>query len=301
MDSEYNLEDEILDDVEICEDEPDFDQPQSGKDGAQDDAVAMPLGFGFMARVTSAIRTWKEALFWYRGNQNTSQIGFDPDGMCLKVCRTARNIPAKYLTAKEAQDATPTSKRVTNVRDLRTGMILFFDDPRDSNRSGHIVTLVGRARGVNPDSLDSLLTETNSVKMDELVVVRGSYFTKHWGDSFKFGAAHLNGVDFDVAGGESRIERFNDGGPVYNLNVLHGAAKNGREQAGRVLANIETQIKRLPDHPDFTRVREFKSEWNTTRKIDMSLLDEAVKLRPKGLIQKVRDEIRRLIETLPDE
>jgi hypothetical protein len=48
-------------------------------------------------------------------------------------------------------------------------------------------------------------------------------------------------------------------------------------------------------------VREFKQEWRDTRKIDLSLLDSAVDAGRTGLVKQVRDEIKRLIEKLPDE
>lgn len=301
MDTENIPEDEFLD-VEPYEGPPAYDCPLAiNANGAQDDELSVPI-VGFMT-TAAATRSTRETLDWYIDNQTKSQIGFDPDGMCLKICRTARNIPAKYLSAKEAQDATPEAFRVYSIRDMRRGMIAYFDDPNDSNRFGHIATMIGRKRGEDPFSLDSLLFETNSVKADELVVVRGSYFVENWGDSFKFGATWLNGVEFDVPGQETKLERFNNGGPVYDLNLLNKAAKAGRERPGQILTRIETQIKRLPDHPDLTRVREFKEEWRDTRLIDMQLLDDAVKARPRpgGLINKVRDEIKRLINNLPDE
>ncbi len=301
LDTEYNIEDEfVADDVWIYEGQPDF-VSSATEDDLQDDDTDVPVGLGFLSRATNAIRNWREALFWYQTNQMTSQIGFNPDGMCLKVCRTARNIPAKHLTAKEAQDATPPEFRIHKVRDFRKGMIAYFDDPDDSNKAGHIVTIIGRVRGVDLDSLDSVLTETNSVVSGELVVVRASYYAEHWGDTFQFATNFLNGVEFDFAGSKNRLERFNNGGPVYNLNLLAKAAKEGRSRPGRILDLIERQVKRLPDSPKLPRVREFKEEWRDTRKIDLDLLDASIKAGRVGIIRQVRDEIKRLIEALPDE
>lgn len=144
------------------------------------------------------MRDFKETLEWYRNHQTTRQIGFNPNGMCLKVCRVARGIDAKYPTAKANQDATPQRHRVHRVRDLRRGMVLSYDDPHDSNKAGHIVTMIGRVKGFNPDSLRDVLVETNSVKSGELVVVRGDYFPRFWRDPFVFGATWLNGVELDV-------------------------------------------------------------------------------------------------------
>lgn len=299
MDIEYTFEDEILD-VEPYEEAPDFDAPQTDDAGGQDDGEIMQ-GMNFMAKVANAIRTWVETLLWLKGHRTTHELGFNPDGLCLKVTRLARNIPAKYLTAKEAQDNTPQEHRVYDVADLRRGMAVFFDDPRDSNRAGHVVTMVGRVRDFDIDRLEDCLFDTNSVKSGEIVTVRGDYFGVHWGDHFRFGATMLNGVEIDVPGHKSRIERFNSGGPVYNLNLLQKAFKAGRPKAGMILQRIETQIKRLPDNPKLLRVREFKDGWRDTRTINMQLLDDAVAEGRVGLVKQVRDEIRRLIGALPDE
>lgn len=301
MDTEYNLEDEILDDVEPYTGSPEYDKPQTDASGAQDYEDEAIAGLGFMAKVVNAIRTWFETISWLKSHQTASDIGFDPDNMCLKVCRTARNIPAKFLTALEAQIATPEEHRVYDIADLRRGMVLYFDDPVDANRAGHIVTLIGRVRGFNPGELGDLLVVTNSVQANRLTIVRGDYFADHWGDEFQFGATILNGVELDVPGRVSRIERFNNGGPVYDLNILAAAAKAGRPKAQTILLCIEDQIKRLPDSPKLFRVREFKSEWRATRKIDMSLLDAAVKEGRTGVVKSVRDGIRHFIAALPDE
>lgn len=305
--TEHEYDDSLADeefidpDVEIYEDAPQFDVSQTNEDDAQDEDDDAIAGLGLMAKIVNAIRTWAGALSWYRSHTTAQQIGFNPDGMCLKVCRMARNIPAKYLTAKEAQDATPEDHRVHAIRDLRRGMVLYHDDPSDSNRAGHITTLAGRVRGFDPDSLHDLLTWTNSVVPGKLVLVRGDYFQEHWGDKFKFGATILNGVELDVPGRTSRIERFNNGGPVYDLALLRKAAKAGRPKPGEILRRIEAQIKRLPDNPKLVRVREFKDEWKADDKIDLSLLDAAVREGRTGIVKQVRDEVKRLINALPDE
>lgn len=295
-----DLAEDVVADVKIYEGDPDYDRPQTNDDDAQEDDVDVPVGLTFFAKVTAANRNWAEALNWYKNHRTTNAIGFDPDGMCLKVCRTARNIPAKYLTAREAMMATPEEFRVYKVRDLRRGMVLYFADPNDSNDADHITTVLGRVKGFDPDSLDDVLTDTNSVKANEIVTVRASYFEEHWGDPFKFGARILNGIELDVPGYVSKLERFNNGGPVYDLNLL---AKVGpeRQKAQIVLVRIETQIKRLPESPKLVRVRSFKDEWRAERKIDLSLLDAAVREGRTGLVKQVRDEIKRLIQTLPDE
>lgn len=244
------------------------------------------------------MRDYKDTLEWYRTHDHAREIGFNPDGMCLKVCRTARDIGPLHLTAKEAQDLTPISDRIFNVRKLRRGMVLFYDDPNDANRSGHIVTLIGRVKGFDPDSLHDLLVETNSVKTGELTVVRGDYFTEHWGDTFIFGATWLNGEKLDVPGSK-RVEKFEHSGPRFDLKILDRMAKDGDREVGRIRDLIDTQVRRLPDSPKLPRVREFKQCYRSDRELRMMILNDAVRELPNGVVKQVRDEIRHLISTLP--
>lgn len=298
--SEFDYENEVVDDVEIYEGEPDRTGPDTNEYGDQDDEVDLGGGLAFFAR-TSGPRNREETLEWYATHQTTSQIGFDPDGMCYKVCRTARNIGPKYLTAKQGQDATPEEHRVHKIRDLRKSMVIYFDDPSDSNRAGHIVTMIGRVANFNPDDLADILVETNSVVANQVVVVRGDYFLRHWGDKFQFGATWLNDVKLDVKAGGSKIEKFQDGGPVYRLNLLKRAGED-RPAAKRVYDGIINQVNQLPDSPKLLRVRNFKDKVRSGEQLlDMGLLNEAVEHNPNGRIKRVRDEIRRLIKSLPDE
>lgn len=135
---------------------------------------------------------------WYRTHETSSQLGFNPDGMCLKICRTARNIGAAYPSALSAQQATPREHRVTDVSEIRRGMVVYYDDPNDSNPYGHIVTVVGRTKDRDPDDLGNLLVRTNSVQSGRVVVVRGDYFGRFWADPFQFAATWLNGVELDM-------------------------------------------------------------------------------------------------------
>jgi hypothetical protein len=139
-----------------------------------------------------AQRSTPQTLAWYDSHRTKAKIGFDPDGMCLKVCRSARNIGSYYPSAIAAAHGTPAGARVKMAK-LKPGMVAYFDDPNDSNPSGHIVTV----RAVAPiiRSLNDIIVETNSVKSDQLVKVRGDYFQKQWGDSFQFGATVLNKVN----------------------------------------------------------------------------------------------------------
>jgi hypothetical protein len=145
------------------------------------------------------MRTTDQTIEWYQGNETwPAQIGFDPDGMCLKICRTARDLPAKYPSALSAQVSTPTKYRVTDVSKIERGMVVYYDEPGDSNPYGHIVTVVGRVRGADRSELSSLLVRTNSVKTNEIVVTRGDYFTRYWNDAFTFASTWLNGFELDL-------------------------------------------------------------------------------------------------------
>lgn len=143
------------------------------------------------------MNTVKQVVEWYREHFSyPSTLTFNPDGMCLMICRLARGLPAMYPSAVAAQEATPDKYRVTRVQDIRKGMVVYYDDPADSNKFGHIVTVVGRVAGEDPSALSSLLVRTNSVKSGQIVVVRGDYFPRYWGDPFKFAATWLNGYAF---------------------------------------------------------------------------------------------------------
>lgn len=298
------LEEDVCEDVEIYEGEPDRAGPDTNEDGNQDDEIDLGGGLAFVARVDEP-RDWRGALEWYRNHQTASQIGFDPDGMCLKVCRTARNINAMFATARQAMQATPNEHRIHRVRNLRRSMVGYFADARDNQPADHIATMIGRVQGHDPDSLHDTLWETNSVKANELVVVRGSYFEEQWGDPFIFGATWLNGVELDVpVSYASRIEKFQDTGPEYKLRVLNQACKAGRPAACRVHDGIMRQINSLPDSPKLLRVRAFKDKVREERIMDLRILDRMIaegQVSSRGKVKSVVDEIHRLIRSLPDE
>jgi len=143
-------------------------------------------------------RNTRETVQWYREHETTAQLGYNPDGWCLRICREARNIGAVYPSAVTAQNATPAAHRVHDVADIRRGMVVYYDDPNDSNAFGHIATVVGRDRDADPGSLSSLLVRSNSVKTGQIVVTRGDYFPRYWGDAYTFAATWLNGVVLDL-------------------------------------------------------------------------------------------------------
>jgi hypothetical protein len=170
-------------------------------------------------------RTTAETIDWYRNNEVwPEEIGFDPDGMCQKICRTARGIGSGYASALAQQQGTPASLRVYDVEKITRGMVLFYDDPNDANPYGHIVTVVARKKGGDRGDLSNLLVRTNSVTANKIVVVDGAYFPRYWGDKFQFAGKTLNGVVLDLPdtkpepdplptlpkGGVARLERMLD-------------------------------------------------------------------------------------------
>lgn len=297
-------EDEELD-IEPYEGDPEFDRPQD-LDGEQDDSFhGVPQTQRFAASSPVDLsRTWKEALEWYREHESAGEIGFNPDGMCLKVCRVARRIPARYLTAKQAQDATPKEFRIEKVRDLRRGMVLYYDELNDSNRAGHIVTQIGRVKGSDKNKLSDILVVTNDVQSGRLTVVRGDYFEKHWGDKFQFGATILNGVELDFPSPKpksenpTRIENFHDSKPEFDLGILRRAAQN-RPEAARILSLIQAHAGALKGNND--DIVKFRKRVFEDDVVDLRLLNKLVNDGRVGRTKRIRDEIRRLIDSLPEE
>lgn len=111
--------------------------------------------------------------------------------LCLKLQREARGLPAVYPSALAAALSTPKSERVTNVDDLRRGMIGYCDDPNDTNPFAHIFYVAGRTPA------GRILTWTNdALRTGGVDVVPLDFYEKSWGDRFMFGATWLNGYDF---------------------------------------------------------------------------------------------------------
>jgi hypothetical protein len=252
------------------------------------------------------MRNTQDTIEWYRTHENTDQIGFNPDGMCLKVCRTARDIGSMFLSAKQAQDATPAEHRVQNVANLRRGMVLYFDDPNDSNPFGHIVTMIGRVKDAERNSLNDILVRTNSVQSGRVVVVRASYFQQHWGDEFRFGATWLNGVELEIPAKRysevprrdttNRVEHFRNSRPNWDVKILDRAVKAGRQDLRRYVNGIETAVHNIPNDSKNDDVREFKKVWREDRVLKLHLLSEV----PQNFVrvQISRDQLRRIIKRI---
>lgn len=257
------------------------------------------------------MRDWKGDLAWYRAHQTTEQIGFNPDNMCLKVCRTSRDVASKYLTAKQCQDAVPKKNRFHKVRDWRKGMKLFVDNPNDANVAGHVVTIVGRVKGFDWDNPNDVLVESNSVKAGELVVVRATYFTEHWDDQIQFAANWINGVELDYAGQKKaeapskpkpaeapRVQNFRESGNEWNVNILDRAVEAGRKDLAPKVSEIEKLVAELPDDEKDTRVKEFTDTFEKQRILKMALLNQAVTDGRTGTVKSVRDDLRAVIKSI---
>lgn len=197
-----NEQEQVVNEVEDSEEEVYFEKSDL-YEGEPEDVVRSvnnkqddDLVEGARGLILASQRNTADTIAWY--NRAHTSPPFDPDGMCLKICRSARNIGSRYPSAISAQHATPTNKRVQRVRDLRRGMVIYFDDVNDSNPYGHVVTMVGRVKDVPTHYLSSLVVETNSVVRNRIVRVRGNYFQRHWGDEYQFGATWLNGQDLKL-------------------------------------------------------------------------------------------------------
>lgn len=148
------------------------------------------------------MRDTEGTIEWYRRNHDNPP--FYPNGMCLKICRYARDIGAMYPSAVTAQNATPERYRVRDLSKITRGMVAYFDDPNDGNPYGHIVTVAGWIKGSNKDSLADLMTWTNSVVSGKITLARASFYPNYWGDRFTFAATWLNGQELDLP--EKRVK-----------------------------------------------------------------------------------------------
>lgn len=120
-------------------------------------------------------------------------------GYCQRLAREAAGTPAVYPSALTSAHATPEAERVYHVRDLRRGMVAYFDDPHDSNPYAHVVTVAGWRDHTPTDDLADLLVWSNdAARTGGVDLIRASFFpgtSPGWGDPFLFGATSINGYD----------------------------------------------------------------------------------------------------------
>lgn len=145
--------------------------------------------------MTNAPRTGTEAVAWLKAQQKSGTTAWH--GLCLSLARHARGIPALYPSALAAAHGTPKSERILYVSQLRTGHVVYFDDPNDGNPYGHIATVAGWV-GPHTDSNNCIVGSSDVVagKPGAVGFVPITWFHKHWGDRFMFGAGWLNGYNF---------------------------------------------------------------------------------------------------------
>lgn len=203
-------------------------------------------------------RNTLETIHWFQNNEvYPPQIGFDPDGMCQKIARVARFIGPGYGSALAQQQATPMSLRVYDVAKAVRGMVAFFDDPNDDNPYGHIATLVGRVANADRDDLGDCLFRTNAVVSNRIVVVRGDYFGKNWGDAYQFFGKTLNGVVLDLP-----EKKAPEPDPLPTL------PPRGVKRLEHMLDVYDEMIENHKDRPRFVRAfREDKKEIRETLRI----------------------------------
>lgn len=98
--------------------------------------------------------------------------------------------------------------------------------------------------------------------------------------------------------GKTRVARFLEGGPQYDLRLLREAAER-RADARQALARIEAAAARLPrGQAPWTRVARFRRAYRTGM-IRLGLLTAAVSAGGRtGVVREVRDVIRAAIEEL---
>lgn len=204
------------------------------------------------------MRNVEQTVQWYKDNEVwPGSIGFDPDGMCMKICRTARALPAMYPSALSSQLATPTAHRIIRVEDITRGMVGYFDDPNDSNPFGHVVTWVGRVKSSDRSDIGTLLARTNSVYPNRIVVVRGDFFERNWGDDYQFSATWLNGQTLTGVGKKPKPRRIQK---LTALNealetldkVIEKNKKAGNERFANALVRDRNRIKKA--------INQFKKE-----------------------------------------
>lgn len=135
------------------------------------------------------MKTTEQAAEYLKYQNNTESLAWR--GLCLKLQRQARGLPAVYPSALAAAEATPKSERVTSLQDLRRGMVAYCDDPNDDNPYGHVFFIIGK------DNKDQMLTWSNDVRvLGGVDVVPIEFYSRYWGDRFQFGATWLNGYSF---------------------------------------------------------------------------------------------------------
>lgn len=99
----------------------------------------------------------------------------------------------------------------------------------------------------------------------------------------------------------TRISRFHDSAPAYDLALLDNAVEAGRKGVVRDVRNkIVEQVRRLPGPEHDSRVQDFVDAFHKNRVLRMHLLGQAVELGNRhGTVEDVQNKISEQIKRLP--
>lgn len=100
---------------------------------------------------------------------------------------------------------------------------------------------------------------------------------------------------------DTEITLFYKSKPLWDVNHLDKAIQNGRKGVKEIVLAIDHQVSLLPNDPGSkSLVDQFVARYDKDRILKMTLLNHAVANGRVGEVKKVRDELRKLIKSLPD-
>jgi len=175
--------------------------------------------------------------------------------LCLRLAREARGINSLYPSALVAQQETPQNRRI-GWNDIRKGHIAYFDDPTDGNSFGHIATCAGRT-----DDGRHLWWTNDAKRSGGVDIVADpspdtSWFAAHWGDKFVFGSDWVNGVRFQVGGGDGNGDGPPDPPPEPpEVNELVRMAVRGLRKAATNAENNNRPKRAAALQKDIERLK----------------------------------------------
>jgi hypothetical protein len=133
-------------------------------------------------------RNTPDSLAWLKHQHDVQASSWG--GLCQKLTRSARNLPALFPSAFAQIQGTPMSDRVHDVDQMQAGMPVMFDDPNDNNPFAHIATLRTRQKDGT-----WLVWSNDALGHGRVWCVDLTWFQRHWGDPMVFASKSLNGFD----------------------------------------------------------------------------------------------------------
>lgn len=133
-------------------------------------------------------RNTPDTLAWFKHQHDIGST--DWQALCLKLQRSGRNLPGVFPSAFAAMMGTPMSERVYDRDKWQQGMVVYIDDPHDSNTFGHIAGL-----RVNKKNGTWLVWTNDAFVRGGVSCVDVDWFKPNWGDPVQFAATSLNGFD----------------------------------------------------------------------------------------------------------